>query len=221
MCMPTFLSGPSFRFLQVTRSNTTAHGRLVIKLSEDPTRWLVTYDEGSFHDEEVAEESLGPIVGKFEDQDPSQKPADSSKSAKSKKKARNKNGIKSDKGSRSSNSSSDETTDSKRKRKSVSFSQEGKANDTDGSSAKDTSDKKRPLRSKVSDREERSRRRQAMIEVEKQATTKRPSNNTSIGPSKKVKAGSDEEVIKVQMLTGTLYLYRGGLRRRVEFIRKY
>jgi hypothetical protein len=59
-----------------------------------------------------------------------------------------------------------------------------------------------------------------VIEEESQTIIKRPGNNGVLPPSKKMKAGTDEEVIKVPMLTGTLYLYRG-VRRRVEFIRKY
>jgi hypothetical protein len=64
----------------------------------------------------------------------------------------------------------------------------------------------------ISSREQRSNRRQAAImeEVALQPPTKK----------KKVTGQYKEEVVKIQMLTGTLYLYRG-LRRRAEFIRKY
>lgn len=51
---------------------------------------------------------------------------------------------------------------------------------------------------------------------------RRPPVNSGGGSksSKKAKAHGDEEVVKVVMLTGTLYLYKG-IRRRAEFIRKY
>jgi hypothetical protein len=64
----------------------------------------------------------------------------------------------------------------------------------------------------ISSREQRSNRRQAAImeEVALQPPTKK----------KKMTGQYKEEVVKIQMLTGTLYLYRG-LRRRAEFIRKY
>jgi hypothetical protein len=64
----------------------------------------------------------------------------------------------------------------------------------------------------ISSREQRSKRRQAAImeEVAQQPPTKK----------KKVTGQYKEEVVKIQMLTGTLYLYKG-LRRRAEFIRKY
>jgi hypothetical protein len=86
------------------------------------------------------------------------------------------------------------------KRKSVTFSQEV----SDSSSSK--------MRAMA--RGQRSTRRQAKIQVDK----KRPLK--VIAPAnKRVKINNNEEVVMVQMLTGTLYLYRG-LNRRAEFIRK-
>jgi hypothetical protein len=86
------------------------------------------------------------------------------------------------------------------KKKSVTFSEEV----SDSSSSK--------VRALA--REQRSTRRQAKIQVDK----KRPLKN-SVPANKRVKTNNNEEVVMVQMLTGTLYLYRG-LNRRAEFIRK-
>jgi hypothetical protein len=63
-------------------------------------------------------------------------------------------------------------------------------------------------------RGQRSTRRQAKVQVD----NKRPLKSI-VPASKRVKRNSNEEVVMVQMLTGTLYLYRG-LNRRAEFVRK-
>jgi hypothetical protein len=71
----------------------------------------------------------------------------------------------------------------------------------------------------ISSREQRSKRRQAAIteEIAQQpAAAQEP-------PTKKKKVqynNGKEEVVKIQMLTGTLYLYKGR-RRRAEFVRKF
>jgi hypothetical protein len=77
-----------------------------------------------------------------------------------------------------------------------------------------------------STREQRSRRRQSHLveKVELKTSSQVPPNHkrtavTSSRPSSdSKKARRDEEVIKIPMRTGTLYLYRG-LVRRAEFIR--
>ena len=123
---------------------------------------------------------------------------------KSKKKPRN---------NKSSTSSSDEATAESKQKKNASLSLEVQDEEPAADSPKEN-------RSKASDREARSRRRQAMIEEDAQtATTKRPRVAAPIGQAKKAKGGNDGR-IKVPMLTGTLYIYRGA-RRRVEFIRKF
>lgn len=67
----------------------------------------------------------------------------------------------------------------------------------------------------ISSREQRSNRRHAAImeEVAQQPPTKKKKVTGLYNRGK-------EEVVKIQMLTGTLYLYKG-LRRRAEFVRKY
>jgi hypothetical protein len=216
----------------------TGQGRLVIQTSEDPAaRWLVTFEGSSWKDEDISEESLGPIVGKLEENEVSKKADD--QSLKSKKKTPNKQPTSKNDGGigkaprstsgTSSNSSAEENSDSRKKKS----KKENSQTDSDASSPKsshsDPSKNEKSNRLSISDREQRSRRRQAIIEEDTPTTTattttstKRPRPPTAATPpSKKVKTETGEEVIKVPMLTGTLYLYRRGLRRRAEFIRKY
>ena len=79
---------------------------------------------------------------------------------------------------------------------------------------------------KVSARAARSLRRQAKIETVAAKVAPRTSsvamkrgrkqNNT---PSKRGKAANDEEVVKIKLNTGILYMYKG-LNRRVVFVRR-
>jgi hypothetical protein len=75
----------------------------------------------------------------------------------------------------------------------------------------------------ISSREQRSKRRQAAIMEE---VAQQPNAAQQEPPVKKRKGvtgqynNGKEEVVKIQMLTGTLYLYKG-LRRRAEFVRKF
>ena len=91
--------------------------------------------------------------------------------------------------------------------------------DTDASSVQNDGTEKSKL---VSDREQRSRRRQQMIEEEIPGTLTNPSvaKDLAAPPAKKTKNKDGEEVIKIPMLTGSLYFYRDGLKRRVAFVRK-
>lgn len=108
------------------------------------------------------------------------------------------------------------------KKKSVSFSNESSPALSDQSS-QGASDAK-----KVSAREQRSRRRQAILEDEKAAPgsisnanagKKRPLPKNVKNAAKKARADDNDECVKIKFLTGTLYLYRGR-HRRAEFIRK-
>lgn len=86
----------------------------------------------------------------------------------------------------------------------------------------------------VSARAQRSLRRQAKIEtIAAKAVSQRPSTSTnnskrvrrytgaatSSKSKKKGKAADNEEVIKIKLNTGTLYMYKG-LNRRVSFVRR-
>jgi hypothetical protein len=152
----------------------------------------------------------------------------------------------------SGGSSADENPSSKKKtKKAVSFSRSRSNSEVSipGATAMAKDDKPSAsmatlgVSSKVSDREQRSRRRQALGQEEafqaietststtatatvttanNNARAKRPlppskgaaSNNAK---NKKGKTGGDGEVLKVKLLTGTLFLYRG-VHRHVEFI---
>ena len=119
---------------------------------------------------------------------------------------------------KSSPSSFDEANTDLKQNEIGSFPPERQEDDS-GSPKEPANNKKETEKGKASDREERSRRRQAMIEVEAQTTTsKRPRVAASGGQAKKVKVkgARDDGRVKVPMLTGTLYLYRGA-RRRAEF----
>jgi hypothetical protein len=229
----------SLRFApQLIRDDAPLQGRLVIKTSEDPARWLLTFNEESWKDEEFSEEAFGSVLGKSDEGEGSPTdphppaPVSAAKNNKSKNnRNRNKPSEESKSGGTSGGSSAEEqsiNSDSLQK-KAVSFSHEVNPTDTDASLPKQetAANKKRSLRSRVSDREQRSRRRQALIvdepEVLGSSSTdcKRPRPLESVTRvTKKSKSGVNEEVIKIPMLTGTLFLYRG-LRRRAEFIRKY
>ena len=80
---------------------------------------------------------------------------------------------------------------------------------------------------KRSAREQRSLRRQAKIDEDAVVVDKRKRGSSSVAESddndlKRSRSSKDagEEVIKVKLNTGTLYLYRG-LKRRAVFVRRY
>ena len=77
--------------------------------------------------------------------------------------------------------------------------------------------------SRRSAREARSRRRQAQIDEEAPADDASKGTTRRVAPQgnarKRQRVDTDGEVIKVKLLTGTLFLYRG-LHRRAEFIRR-
>uniref|UniRef100_A0A7S2S868 Uncharacterized protein n=1 Tax=Eucampia antarctica TaxID=49252 RepID=A0A7S2S868_9STRA len=81
-------------------------------------------------------------------------------------------------------------------------------------------------RAKVSARAQRSLRRQANIETvaakvvpRSAAAIKRGRKQSPATSSKRGKPADDEEVVKIKLNTGTLYMYRG-LNRRVMFVRR-
>ena len=222
-------------FLKIIPQGTA---RLVEQRSKDPASisWLVSFVGGASNgtEEELSEETFGAIIGKEPPPtdtttDPvtagapsttaktsdteSKSSSTKGKNNASKKKVKGSAGATAPTPASTSNSSVEEA-----EKKSAEEMPVGKENDPSDS---DTSSPKTALadgaKAKVSDREQRSRRRQEIIEQDPPPAAKRikeaPRNTNS-----KKKVG-DEEVIKVPMLTGTLYLYRG-IRRRVEFIRK-
>lgn len=213
-------------------------------------RWRITYDDDVFGDEELSESSLGHILtGSSDTESPTQAPnpappqVQSPASAAAATAARKKN-RKNGRFVKSSTTPSDPKapeptavgsggTSAAVDKKSVSFSTQETSDSSVVSSNNNTK--------KTSAREQRTARRNRgqpeiatssekdVVKAEKPpapapAPKKRPPPHTGGSgggkSSKKAKANPDEEVVKVPMLTGTLYLYKG-LRRRAEFVRKY
>mmetsp|Transcript_26312 Transcript_26312/g.38989 ORF Transcript_26312/g.38989 Transcript_26312/m.38989 type:complete len:172 (+) Transcript_26312:56-571(+) len=130
------------------------------------------------------------------------------------------------------NASSSDGENGKKKTRSVTFSLEKQSPPSPSASASDTSTARR-----LTARAARSARRQAKIETD---PTKKGSNanpakkafkrrndmknmkrngSSNATTTKKGAGGKDEEVVKVKLNTGTLYLYKG-LHRRAVFVRR-
>jgi len=131
------------------------------------------------------------------------------------------------------NASSSDGENGKKKTRSVTFSLEKQSPPSPSASASDTSNARR-----VSARAARSARRQATIETdpskkgsansskkafkrrnEMKSMKRNGSSNSNTAMSKKGTGGKEEEVVKVKLNTGTLYLYKG-LHRRAVFVRR-
>jgi hypothetical protein len=198
------------------------------------TRWLVAFDDDELRPEEgMYESALGQILSKAA----AAEPVESNKNIKEKNKqttavdvpkttAQNEIPVTSPPNAtktktpavsptemvqaQQSHSNSNSDSSKKSTKKQISF-QTVQENHTMSDSSTLLSDAAKAAAG-ISSREQRSNRRQAAImeEVALQPPTKK----------KKVTGKYEEEVVKIKMLTGTLYLYRG-LHRRAEFIRKY
>jgi hypothetical protein len=263
---------------QIPKSNSTVIGRLVAQVAETPSsRWLVSFE--NYKDEQYAEEMLGRVVGRMEE-DASEDDREISPTVgggltvddaavnnsietgtrSTKRRSTSQSGSSTSKtspgdaiSSAESSPAEDVTTEVKRKKKGVTFSSRSRSNSEvsivpspsrepqvtttavlSGSSLEISSNK-------VSDREQRSRRRQAISQEEafqasleasndlklnsnyKRFLTGGVSKNPSGGPkNKKLKLGSvggkgGGDVLKVKLLTGTLFLTKG-IHRHVEFI---
>jgi hypothetical protein len=221
---------------QLTRAGGFAHGRLVNRLSDEPaSSWLVTFEDQEIPDEEIHEDDLGPVVARVDDSDNSgSKNGDKSKVSK-KKPLRAKLAFPTKPGDVKAGPGSDDAKSldsNKKKRRSPSEDFEAQDSqtklETDVSSPNDSSKNTASGvggKSKLtSDREARSRRRQLAIEDEVPGSgLLKPGYPRPVGPplhlAKKAKTQGGEAVVKIPMLTGTLYLYRGA-KRRVAFIRK-
>lgn len=126
----------------------------------------------------------------------------------------------------------DAASDDKKDKKSVTFSNENSPIGSDESSTQETGTEG----GNVSARESRSLRRQTMIDESdgvlawtsgtgnltaggKRRLPPGGSNGKNGSKSKRPRQDGDDSVVKVKLLTGTLYLYRGR-NRRAEFIRR-
>jgi hypothetical protein len=200
---------------QVTRNGVIVEGRLAYKLTTGTSpnpRWLVKFDKGK--DEELYEHVFGTVLRK----------ADSSIDASGKSKPNHNNNNSKQKSSSNTAGSSGTSSASETEgqaaaagnKKSVTFSQESSPVD-DGSA--EGEDGKSAL---VLTREERSKRRQTKGHDDyghNHNNHKRSRPNSSKSNKKARRENNTDEIIKVPMLTGTLYLYRG-LHRRAEFVWK-
>lgn len=200
--------------VEVTRDESIATGRLASKQTDTAKpRWLVKFDESSWPSMELLETELGPILDRSDDNASQKEKQVRQKSSyelgttlggrgsPSKRSSSPMVSGKSENGKASPISTN--SSDSKKKVEFIALQEES---DMSGS-------KQRP--GSLS-REERSKRRQAMIEQDKLNWSKPVMSR----PPKKKKAQRDEEVVRVPMLTGTLLLYRGA-HRRAEFVRKF
>jgi len=229
-----------------------ARGRLAQLLTEGPSpnpRWLVKFDSQPYKDEEMYERAFGKLIHSNEDSNEEQHPAATetvSSVATGKGGGTSSEGEKSDdaknKGKNSNNSNNNganisSATTSTTKSKSVQF-QRGSSASNDGSDDSSPTEENstggksryRTLADRVSAREARSRRRQAMIDdaaivpgteilAGKRKLPPPPGHHSSKKYKHNDRYAEDGEVVKVKLLTGTLYLYRGA-QRRVEFVRR-
>jgi hypothetical protein len=211
-------------------------------------RWLIKFDGQPYKDEEMYERAFGKLIQpadiEEEPNEPSPPPptvtkasaaastATKSGGANATASGTSSEGEKSDDAAAATNTSKKGKSDNNgNNKKSVQF--EGAIDDGDGSedsSPEDTA--RRSKADRVSAREARSRRRQAKIDEEAipPGAEVLIADKRKIPPplghnSKKAKNShnhnhyGDGEVVKVKLLTGTLFLYRG-TQRRVEFVRR-
>lgn len=178
-----------------------AEGRLAYNLTEGPSanpRWLVTFDLEPWKDEELYERSFGTLLKKAGNEADRASPTDyPNKQSK-----------------RSSSSSEDDS--SMKKRKNVTFSEDSPVA-SDSSSVAVPGDGRASKKARA--RQERIARRQAKIDQEDVPPTRQNDKSRNSNNKHSLGDGTNEEVIEVKMLTGTLFLYRG-LNRRAEFVRK-
>lgn len=212
------------------KGSAPVKGRLVSKIEASPSalhgRWLVSFDGKEYADEELFESSFDHAVSSSSDNEPlntQQAP----KTAVARK-ARKGNGRR---------NKSESESEPKNKKGLTSRHYEAAVNASDSSAHNNISSART--------REARTARRQnrhqgAKVENPKKnpastSSSDPPTGGNGVRGNKRVNAqppsrnspkrfkvvnNSSEEVVKVPMLTGTLYLYKG-IKRRAEFVRKY
>lgn len=216
-------------------------GRLAQLLTEGPSpnpRWLVKFDGQPQKDEEMYERSFGKLLHSDEDDRASVPPhSASSGTTTSTTSAKASSGdLKNEESVLNDGEVAEDKSDGSfvktNDRKNVQFhdgSTGGSDMDSETSGRRSTN---RSFKDRVSAREARSRRRQAKIDEEapavgvEEVVGKRRAvlpPIASMSKSKRNRAGdggnAGSEVVKVKLLTGTLYLYRGE-QRRAEFVRR-
>ena len=183
--------------------------------------WVVHFDDQDLQEYEVPEEDIGLLLGRPDDSDNSvTKVSETFRLRAGKAKTiRNKTeliGVEFGSGSESDiNGALNMTSPS------IALQVEGDGSTAEASVSSPNSESAKYVSGgedgKVSSREVRSRRRQQAIEDE--VPPGGAAVNVVAPPPKKAKTKTSDEVIKIPMLTGTLYLYRGA-KRSVAFVRK-
>lgn len=188
---PCFLS---ISLSQIARNNVVLKGRLAYNLTEGPSpnyRWLVKFDNDN-KDEELYEHVFGKVLKAAEDDDAPTMTMPPPRRA------------------RVNRTSDRGSSDGEPKR--VTFSESSPTASDDSGDHADSAN--------VSAREKRSRLRQSKVEdappVVDGSKRRMPSSNNF---PKNKRQKTNEEVVVVKLLTGTLYLYRGA-HRRAEFVRR-
>ena len=210
-------------------------------------RWLVKFDSQPYKDEEMYERAFGKLIHSNEESEEQASAPAASETISTRNKTSiysaaeaasntkgsgaSADGDKSDdakKGKNANGSKTDATTASKSKRAESQKASGALSQDSDSSPTDDNS--RGGSRSRASAREARSRRRQAMIDdaaivpgteilAGKRKMPPPPGHRSKQYKQSETQYAEDGEVVKVKLLTGTLYLYRGA-QRRVEFVRR-
>ena len=226
-----------------------ARGRLAQLLTEGPSpnpRWLVKFDSQPYKDEEMYERAFGKLLHSNEESEeqpsaPTASEVTSGSNSRTKtsisvanaateatndsKSGASADGDKSDDAKKGKNSNGSSKDDATTKAKAIPGSGTLSQDSADDSSPNDEAS-----RSRASAREARSRRRQAMIDdaavlpgteilAGKRKMPPPPAHRSKQFKHGDTQYAEDGEVVKVKLLTGTLYLYRGA-QRRVEFVRR-
>lgn len=229
------------RIIKVVRGGIPLQGRLTVLLTEGIAAnplWLIQYENNK--EEELYEAAFGKLIKSANGGKRPEKVSVESKSPPEEALSRQKSHtptttatapsikkVKLESASQSSSSAGDES-----KKKSVTFSRDNSLSDD---SEQLTEEQKKKNKS---DREQRSLRRQAMVQVpgsdvvppannNNSNNKRRPppkSNSTHLKKRPKLedeKVGGEVVKVKLVLLTGTLFLYRGANgQRRAEFVRR-
>ncbi|GKZ01179.1 hypothetical protein MPSEU_001069300 [Mayamaea pseudoterrestris] len=213
--------------VEIIRNGVPVQARLAQLLSESASpnpRWLLKFDGQSIKDEEVYQQAF------------SKKLVSATSPSSSKRGSNSDNSIHTDNDSMAGGDSTPPSPETKLASDDVLIATKMSINsnstdedDEEGSTSAVNSgvdDHQRLLKeqARVSAREARSRRRQAkVVQESKQLSVKNIRGGFRAGLAKsngKRQREEGEECVKVPLLTGTLYLYRGRTKRRAEFVRR-
>lgn len=214
-------------------------------MSSPNPRWLIRFESSTIKDEEVYEHDfVGPSDGKnsptASDQDASSRRGVTAAARNNKKKSASSSNSDSDTSNNSKKKKvarttsvdytkenvSDDSSSAVNKQRTANIASSGDVSPTQS----DDTNLQAQKEARLTAREARSRRRQAAIEDTKAAIANssdaQPSRKRKLSgaakqsaKNKREKQQNQEDCVKIKLLTGTLYLYRGQ-NRRAEFIRR-